>query len=308
MDSRQIAEQVRASRAAASAAGNQTAYLVFDTETVPDGRLVRQVKYPGEDLTPEEAIARAQAEARALSPVGSDFLPVTFQVPVAACFLALAPDLTVQRLVCLDAPRFRPEEITRQFWKGINHHDRARLVTFNGRGFDLPLLELWAFRLGISAPNYFQKSRNRYGGNHLDLCSWWSNYGACRMIGGLNLLAKLLGKPGKMSVTGDDVYGLYRKGRLREVNDYCMFDTLDTYFVFLRTRVLQGEMGLDEESFLIDKAHAWLEERAVEQPVLRQYLENCKTADAAPPIPDKAQTIAIAPPPDEPDDPELPPG
>src|SRR5947208_1553470 len=108
----------------------QTAFLVFDTESVPDGDLLARVKYPREQLTPEEAIARAQAEARELSPTGSDFLPVTFQVPVAVCVLSLASDLTIQKLVCLDAPQYRSDEMTKLFWKGINHHENANLVTF----------------------------------------------------------------------------------------------------------------------------------------------------------------------------------
>jgi len=110
-------------------------------------------------------------------------------------------------------------------------------VTFNGRGFDLPLLELAAFRWGYSVRDHFYNSRNRFNGNHLDLFDWLSNYGACRLAGGLNLLAKLLGKPGKMEVAGDQVWNLHREGKLQEINDYCLCDTLDTYFVFLRTRV-----------------------------------------------------------------------
>ena len=77
-----------------------------------------------------------------------------------------------------------------------------------------------------------------------------------------------------MDVAGDQVYAMHREGRLREINDYCMFDTLDTYFVFLRTRVLMGEMTLDEEHYLVDKARAWLEAKDEELPALRQYLEN----------------------------------
>ena len=65
--------------------------------------------------------------------------------------------------------QFRPAEIVRKFWDGVAHYPRAKLVTFNGRGFDLPLLELAAFRHRCAARDYFQSSRNRYGGNHIDL-------------------------------------------------------------------------------------------------------------------------------------------
>src|SRR5262249_38153642 len=196
-------------------AGPRTAFLILDTESVPDGRLLGKVKYPGEAISPDEAIARAQSEAREQSRDGSDFLPVTFQYPIAVCVLRVAPDFTLQALACLDAPDFRPTEMVRKFWLGVARY-KAKLVTFNGRGFDLPLLELAAFRYGLSARDHFLNSRNRFAGNHIDLFDWLSNYGACRLSGGLDLLAKMLGKPGKMGVTGDQVYQMYRDGRLQE--------------------------------------------------------------------------------------------
>lgn len=267
-----ISEEIKARRGA-PALGPETAFIVLDTESVPDGRLLGRVKYPDEVLTPEEAIQRAQTEARELSRDGSDFLPVTYQIPVAVCVLRVAADFSLQALSCLDAPEYRSEEIVRKFWLGSARY-RAKLVTFNGRGFDLPLLELAAFRYGCSAREHFYNSRNRYNGNHVDLFDWLSNFGACRLTGGLNLLAKMLGKPGKMEMAGDQVYALWREGRTREINDYCMFDTLDTYFVFLRTRVLLGEITLDEEQRYVDRAKTWLTMKAAELPALTQYLNN----------------------------------
>src|ERR1700687_3205359 len=182
-------------------ADSPPAFLILDTESVPDGRLLGKVKYPGEALAPEEAVRRAQAEARERSYNGSDFIQVTFQYPVAVCIVRVGADFTLQRITCLDAPQFRPAEIVKQFWEGLGRifkaNGRAKLVTFNGRGFDLPLMELAAFRYGCSGQGYFYSSRNRYSGNHLDLCDWLGNYGACRMAGGLNLLSNILGKPGK---------------------------------------------------------------------------------------------------------------
>ena len=135
-------------------------------------------------------------------------------------------------------------------------------MTYNGRTFDLPLLELAAFRHGVQAGDYFHRSRDRYRGNQIDLFDWMSNFGACRHVGGLNLLAKMLGRPGKMNVAGDKVYEMYRAGRVREINDYCMWDTLDTYFVFLRTRVMTGELSPEDEKMLVNKARAWIATRA----------------------------------------------
>src|SRR5207302_9621106 len=130
--------------------------------------------------------------------------------PISICVLRLAGDYTIQALSALDAPQYRLDQMVRDFWRGVAHY-KAKLVTFNGRGFDLPLLELAAFRYGCSARDHFYNSRNRYNGNHIDLCDWLSNYGACRMNGGLNLLSKLLGKPGKFDVAGDQVFALHQQ-------------------------------------------------------------------------------------------------
>ncbi len=267
-----ISAEILARRNAPTPAGVKTAFLVLDTESVPDGRLLHRVKYPDDEMTPEQAVERAQQEARENSRDGSDFLPVTFHYPVAVCVLRVGSDFGLQALTCLDAPHFRPAEIVRGFWKGVGHV-RAKLVTFNGRGFDMPLLELAAFRYGCSARDYFYNSRNRYNGNHLDLFDWLSNYGACRMAGGLDLLSKILGKPGKMEVAGDQVYSMYRAGKLQEINDYCMCDTLDTYFVFLRSRVLSGDLTLEQEAEAVHHAKIWLAAKAEDVPALRQYLE-----------------------------------
>ncbi len=255
------------------------AYLIMDTESVPDGRLIALDKYPGESIAPEEAVERAQAEARDRSLNRSDFLPVTYQYPVAVCILRVGSDFSLQALTCLDAPYFRPRKIVEAFWAGVagykeKYKDRVKLVTFNGRCFDLPLLELAAFRYACSFRDYFHSSRNRFGGGHIDLLELLTNYNAIRLAGGLNLLSKLLGKPGKLEVSGDQVYQMYREGRLQEINDYCMFDTLDTYFVFLRTRLMMGEFDLAEEHRLVLRAREWLTAKSRELPALRHYLAN----------------------------------
>lgn len=256
-------------------------FILIDTESVPDGRLLGKVKYAAESLTSEEAVRRAQGEARERSQNGSDFVPVSFHFPVAACVLRVGPDFELQQITALDAPFYRPRKIVEAFWQGLTtyrkKYPRVQLVTFNGRNFDLPLLEMAAFRYGLRCGGeYFDSSRNRFGGGHLDLLEWFTNFGACRGqgAGGLNLFSKMLGKPGKMDVSGDQVYEMYRAGKLKEINEYCMFDTLDTYFVFLRTRVLTGDLSLDDEHHLVRQAKEWINERAGETPALRQYLNN----------------------------------
>src|SRR5712672_68713 len=176
------------------------AFLIVDTESIPDGDLLARVKYAAENLSPEDAVGRAQEEARQASKTGSDFVNVAFQIPVAVCVVKVANDFSLQAITCLDAPQFRPKEIVRRFWLGVGMYERAKLVTFNGRCFDLPMLELAAFRHGLSLREYCQRSRNRFQGNQLDLFDWLTNFGAARLMGGLNLLAKMLGKPGKMEM------------------------------------------------------------------------------------------------------------
>jgi len=250
----------------------RTAFLVVDTESIPDGELLAKVKYPGDNLSPEDAVTKAQEEARQTSYSGSDFVPVSFHYPVAVCILRAGADFGLQELTCLDAPQFRTREIVRRFWLGVEMYTKAKLVTFNGRCFDMPMLELAAFRHGLSLREYCQRNRNRFGGNHIDLHDWLTNYGACRLVGGLNLLAKVIGKPGKMDVAGDQVYRMHCEGKFQEINDYCVFDTLDTYFVFLRTRVLTGDLSPDQEETLVVQARQFLEGKMQEIPAMAQYL------------------------------------
>ena len=125
------------------------------------------------------------------------------------------------------------------------------MVTFNGRGYDIPVLELAAYRFGLSLPAWFnvdarsyEQSRNRYNvETHIDLYDLFSNFGASQVTGGLSLLANLIGKPGKYGIDGSKVQDYHNEQRVEEINDYCRCDVLDTYFVFLRSRVLLGKLA-----------------------------------------------------------------
>jgi len=266
----------------------QVDYLLFDIEAIADGDLIAKVRYPKEDLSPADAIAKYQAEL--LEQTGRDVLPVTFMLPISVAVAKVSDDYRLLDLTVLDAPQFRPHIIARHFWQGWNAYGRPTLVTFNGRGYDLPVLELAAFRYGYSVPAWFnvearsfEQARNRYNtDSHLDLFDLISNFGAAKLVGGLNLLANLIGKPGKTGVDGSQVQGLYDAGRLDAINDYCRCDVLDTYFVFLRTRVLLGKLPLDQEHTLVLAAKAWLEEQAKTLPVYTEYLSHW--GDWQPPV------------------------
>lgn len=253
-------------------------YLVFDIESVPDGRLIKMVRHPGEDISEEEAVAAFQKELLANSGGMSEFIPVTFQYPVSICVAKVRGDFSLVEVVSLDAPQHRAREMVRLFWHGTEKlYGEAALVSFNGRGFDIPLLELMAFRYGLTVKRHMRDkfgTRFRFGTRHIDLHDWLSNYNAVRMNGGLNLLAKALGKPGKTETSGDQVHEMHRQGKLKEINDYCIQDVLDTYFVFLRTRVLLGELGLEAEQEIVQKTRDYLFVNKEKVGAYDHYLKN----------------------------------
>jgi predicted PolB exonuclease-like 3'-5' exonuclease len=116
------------------------------------------------------------------------------------------------------------------------------LVTWNGRGFDLPVLMLRSLRYGVSAPWYYRKSGYRYRYSterHIDLCDVLADHGATRMTS-LHGAARLIGLPGKEGVDGSQVEALFRTGQLEALRGYCLSDVAQTAFLFLRYRLLAG--------------------------------------------------------------------
>ena len=253
-------------------------HLVFDCESIADGALIAKVRYPGEDLSPEQAVAQYQAEL--LEEKGTTFIPYTFQIPIAVVIAKVDKEFRLLDIVSLDEPQFRSHVITAHFWRGWEVYKRPQWVTFNGRTFDLPLMELAAFRYGIAATQWFKNDgyrspRNRYSvDSHLDLQDLLTNFSATRFNGGLNLATKLLGKPGKMSVTGDQVQEQYDQGDLTGISDYCRCDVLDTYFVFLRSMVLTGKLTLEKEIELVSEAKQWIEEQSQTSEAYANYLDH----------------------------------
>ncbi len=261
-------------------AAHSVEYLVFDVESVADQELVARIRYPREAIEPAEAVRRYRAEL--MEKYGSDFIAYTFQVPISVVAAKLSGDFQLIDVVALDEPQFRPHVITEKFWRGWEAYRRPTLVSFNGRAFDIPLLELAAFRFGVSAAGWFnvagksfEQPRGRYNVQaHIDLCELLTNFGSTRFTGGLSLVANILGKPGKMDVQGDMVQDMFDAGRLAEINDYCRCDVLDTYFVFLRTRVMLGQLTLEAEHQLIAQTKQWLESKADGSPAFRTYLDH----------------------------------
>lgn len=261
-----------------------TNYLVFDIETRVDKELVKQVYDPENSLTLEQAYDSARDKILERSGQQSDFFPIPFHIPIAISTLHADENYRIRSLGCLGVDRFSEAEVVAKFWQAFEHS--PTLITFNGRGFDLPVLEMRALKHGLSLPRYFAtgEGRSTYRGSrysdayHIDLCDYLSNFGAAYRRSSLDLLAKLIGLPGKYSIAGEDVEYLYRQGRLKEINQYCMTDVLQTYLLFLRVELLKGKLdasgygaaiaatredlaqrasGAGSENFLLDFLERW---------------------------------------------------
>jgi hypothetical protein len=139
-----------------------------------------------------------------------------------------------------DEPKFLSET-----WERLSG---ALLVTFHGKGFDLPVLELRSLKHAVSIPGW---APGRRGGleAHLDLKELLTGDGASAAAP-LDLYAKLVGLPGKEGVAGEDVQTLYSAGALGEIAAYCMTDVVQTWLLYLRWRLVEGSLTRDgyEES------------------------------------------------------------
>jgi 3'-5' exonuclease len=259
-------------------------YLVFDIETRVDKELVKEIYDPENNLTLEQAYDTARDQILERSGQQSDFFPIPFHIPIAISTLQADEKYRIRALGCFGADKYSEVEMVSRFWQVFENVQT--LITFNGRGFDLPVLETRALKHRLSLPRYFAagESRNTYRGSrysdayHLDLCDYLSNFGAAYRKSSLNVLAKLIGLPGKYTIAGDDVEYLFRQGRLKEINQYCMTDVLQTYLLFLRVELLRGKMdnnayekavtaaredmmqrasGVGSENFLLDFLERW---------------------------------------------------
>lgn len=253
-------------------------YLVFDVEAVGDGDLISKVKYAQEGLDAAAALRRYRDEL--IEQTGKDVLPPSFVLPVSVAVAKVSASFRLMGLSVLDDPLFRPHVITEGFWAGWRHYRRPTFVSFNGRGYDMPVLEYAAYRYGYALPDWFNvsapaydQSRNRYNtSSHFDMMDLFSNFGATRVTGGLNLLANLIGKPGKSGIDGSQVQDMYNSGHVKEINDYCRCDVLDTYFVFLRSRVLLGMISIQEEQQIVAETKTWLDEKIATDEAIAGYL------------------------------------
>ncbi len=224
-------------------------FLVLDIETRVDKELVKQIYDPEGALTLDQAYDKARDKLLERSGQQSDFFPIPFHIPIAVATLLADENYRVRSMGCLGADRYPEPDLVSRFWQMFD--TCQTLVTFNGRGFDLPVLETRALKYGLPLSRYFGTGQNRgaYRGNrysdlyHLDLCDYLSNFGAVPRRGSLDLLSKLIGLPGKYTIAGEDVEYLHRQGRQKEINQYCITDVLQTYLLMLRVELLRGKLA-----------------------------------------------------------------
>jgi len=217
-------------------------FAIFDIETRVDKHLLNQVFFANEGLGDEEAYQRFREQLRQR---GGDFFPLTLHVPISIAVGSAGEDRVLRSVESLALADYSEEQLVREFWKRAGHF-RGCLVSFNGRRFDLPVLELGALRYGLPAPAYFNdadSARSRHAPErHLDLFDFLTNYGAIGIRGGMDLLLKMIGLPGKTELDGAMVQEYYEAGRLDEIHRYCRSDVIQTYFLFLRVELLRGKI------------------------------------------------------------------
>jgi predicted PolB exonuclease-like 3'-5' exonuclease len=230
-------------------------YAVFDIETRIDKRLVNESQFRGRGLSDEAAFQELRDEL--LRERGNDFFPLSFHVPVSVAVGLVSADYQLQSVETLAEADYSEERVVREFWDRVERF-RGCLVTFNGRQFDLPVLELQALRYGCVAPTYFggdSPYRRRYQlSKHFDLQEFITNFGAYRVRGGFDLLLRLIGMPGKGEVDGSQVQEFWDAGRLAEIHEYCRRDVIQTYFLFLRVEQVRGRITAEHYRHLHEVA------------------------------------------------------
>jgi hypothetical protein len=191
-----------------------TAHLVLDIETIPDPELPR---LDDSDKVPA---------------------PPFNQIVTMGCLLL--EDYVPRKLGVVGEGKSE-REILADFATWL---DRSRpcIVTWNGRGFDMPVITSRALRHGVSMPWWYSDRSTRYRYStegHLDLMDFLADYGAAKNSR-LDVYAKLVGFPGKVGVDGSQVAPMVHAGKLDEVNAYCLCDVAQTAAIFLRVQLLRG--------------------------------------------------------------------
>lgn len=253
--------------------------LVFDIETIPDIESGKKL-YDLDGLSDEEVATAMFALRR--EKVGHDFLPHYLQ-KVAAISLVLQQGEHFKVWSLGDEDSDEKEIITR-FFTGLEKYTPT-LVSWNGSGFDLPVLHYRALYHGISAPSYWEYGENqpgfkwnnylnRFHYRHLDLMDVLAGY-QNKAFAPLDDIASMLGFPGKMGMSGSKVWTQFLAGNLKSIRDYCETDVLNTYCVYLKFELMRGVYHYEDYSREMEKLRQYLSEKT-EKNHLQEFLKGLK--------------------------------
>ena len=250
--------------------------FVFDIETVPDVEGARRL-YGLEGLSDDDVV-KAMTTLRRQETGGSDFLRHHLhRVAVISIAMRGVDRFKVWSIGEADSPE---GEVIGRFFEGIERFTPT-LVSWNGSGFDLPVLHYRAMIHKVSAPRYWESGNmdqsfrwnnylNRFHERHTDLMDVVSGYQG-RAACALDEIATLCGFPGKMGMSGAKVWDYVNAGRFDEVRDYCETDVLNTYLVYMRFQLMRGLLTIEDyerECELVRETLA-----AEEKPHLRAFLD-----------------------------------
>ena len=255
-----------------------TPILAFDIETVPDVAGIRRLHELPADLPDQEVAEVAFQRRRAQT--GSDFLgPQLHRVVVIGCVLREGDAVKLFSL-----GEATEKETIQRFYDGIEKLV-PQLVSWNGGGFDLPVLNYRALINGVAAPKFWDQGEDdkdfrwnsylgRYHQRHLDLMDVLAMYQP-RNNAPLDEVARLCGLPGKVGVGGAQVWSTFQAGKLAEIRAYCEADTANTYLLFLRFQQLRGALTAEQYRKECALLRGALEKRP--EPHWREFLSLWKT-------------------------------
>jgi predicted PolB exonuclease-like 3'-5' exonuclease len=253
--------------------------LVFDIETVPDVPGLR--KLHGVDAEVPDADVAAMAFQLRRQKTGHDFLPLHLQRVVAiSCALADRDAFKVWSIAA-DSEG----EIIQRFFDGIEKYT-PQLVSWNGSGFDLPVLHYRGMIHSVRAPRYWDTGDDdrefrynnyisRYHMRHCDVMDLLSLYQG-RAVAPLDEIAQLLGLPGKLGMDGSQVWDAYQAGQLADIRNYCETDVVNTYLVFLRFQAMRGTVTADQHRAQCDLVRSTLARSP--EPHWQEFLAHWQTA------------------------------
>ncbi len=238
--------------------------LVFDIETVPDTALGRRL-YGLHDLSDEQVGQIMFTKRR--QETGSEFLSHE-QHRVIAISVAMRSRDSL-RLWSLGDPNSSEKELIERFFEGLDKFT-PDLVSWNGAGFDLPVLHYRALLHGVTAARYWETGDgdssfrysnylSRFHWRHMDLMDILSGFQG-RGRASLDDVATLLGFPGKLGMHGADVWPAYLRGELPDIRAYCESDVLNTYLIYLRFELLRGNLTPQEHAAEIERVRRYLDD------------------------------------------------